>query len=39
MASKEIEMNQQGTAGNKQYVTLTIPYKLETIRRLKSGDR
>jgi len=27
MASKDIQKNKQGTAGNRQHVTLTIPHK------------
>jgi hypothetical protein len=33
MALKDIQMYKQGTAGNRQHVTLTIPHKPETIRR------
>jgi hypothetical protein len=38
MASKDIQMNKQGTAVNRKHVTLTIPHKLETTRRLGSGE-
>jgi len=38
MASKDIKMRRQGAAGKTQYTTLIIPQKLDTIRRLKSGE-
>jgi len=31
-------MNKQGTAGNKQHVTLTMPHNLETNRRHERGE-
>jgi hypothetical protein len=31
-------MNKEGTAGIRKYITLTIPQKLEIIRRLESGE-
>jgi hypothetical protein len=37
MASKAQKMSKQGTAGKSKHVTLTIPHKRETIRRLESG--
>jgi hypothetical protein len=30
-------MSEQGTAGNRKRITLTVPQKLETIRKLESG--
>jgi hypothetical protein len=30
-------MSKQGTAGNRKHITLMVPQKLETIRRLESG--
>jgi hypothetical protein len=38
MALKDIQMNKQGTAGNRQHITLTIPHKCETIRRHECGE-
>jgi hypothetical protein len=37
MASKDPKMSQQGTAGKRKHVILTMPQKLEPSRRLESG--
>jgi hypothetical protein len=36
MTSKHQQMSKQGTAGKREHITLTIPQKLEIIRRLES---
>ena len=38
MASKDPKMSKQGTAGKRKHVTLTIPYKLQIIASLESGE-
>jgi hypothetical protein len=38
MASKEPKMSKQDTAGKRKRVTLRVPQKLETTRRLESGE-
>jgi hypothetical protein len=38
MASEDPKMSKQGTAGKRKHVTLTVPQKLETTRRLESGE-
>jgi len=38
MASEDPKMSKQGTAGKRKLVTLTVPQKLETTRRLESGE-
>jgi hypothetical protein len=35
---KEPKMSKQHTAGKRKHLTLTIPEKLEIIRRLQSGE-
>jgi hypothetical protein len=37
MASKHPKTSKQGTADKRKYVTLTIPQKLEIIRRPETG--
>jgi hypothetical protein len=38
MASEDPKMSKQGTAGKRKHVTLTFPQKLETTKRLQSGQ-
>ena len=38
MASEDPKMSKQGTAGIQKHVTLMVPQKLETTRRLESGE-
>jgi hypothetical protein len=38
MASKELKMSRQDTAGKRKHVTLMIPQTLEIIRRPESGE-
>jgi hypothetical protein len=38
MVSEDPKTNKQGTASKRRRVTLTIPQKLEIIRRCKSGE-
>ena len=38
MTSEDANMSEQGTAGKKRYVMLTIAQKLRRIRRLESGE-
>jgi hypothetical protein len=37
MASEDLKMSKQGTAGKKKHRTLIIPQKVEIIRRLEGG--
>lgn len=37
MDSKDPEVSEQGAAGKRKYVTLTVPWELEIIRGLESG--
>jgi hypothetical protein len=37
MALEDPEISKQGTAGKRKHVTLTVPQKLEIIRKLESG--
>jgi CENP-B N-terminal DNA-binding domain. len=37
MASEDPEVPQHGTAVKKEHVSLTVPQKVEIIRRLESG--
>ena len=37
MASKDLNVNKQGTAGKRKYVTIMIPQKLEITGMLESG--
>jgi hypothetical protein len=38
MASEDLNMSKPGTAGEGKHVTLTVPQKLEIIRRLESDE-
>jgi hypothetical protein len=38
MVFKDIKMRRQGAAGKTYYTTLIISRKLDTVRRLKSGE-
>ena len=37
MASKVLKTSKQSTAGNRKYITVTSPQKLETNRKFESG--
>jgi hypothetical protein len=37
VASEDSEMGKQGTTGKTKCITVTVPQKLEVIRRLESG--
>jgi hypothetical protein len=37
MASKDPKMSEQRPAGKRRYITLTVPYKSETIRSPESS--
>jgi len=38
MVSKDPQMNKQGTDAKTKHTTLTIPRKLETTRKLNTGE-
>jgi hypothetical protein len=37
MASKDLKMSKQGTSGKRKHIALTVPQKLEIIRKIESG--
>jgi hypothetical protein len=39
MASEDLKISKQGTAGKMKHRTLMIPHDLATVRRFESGER